>query len=438
MKTYLLFFGKSQDFTTHVFDNNQYIENFDKVIKDFDLLESKTFTVDGIDNKEMLSKYNFKAKDGKKYSLLKLYSFAQAFSGDRISGSIYGVALLSEGNISISKSNLNILNLTKSNFAKLCLNNLKFESSDFYEEANKIWKAVVNHKDGNYLDKIDFANSNISNTNLDTKGFYVNNLFDDASDLNKQMNSASRIYISEDLAHLKRAHDKWGNNFKIYAKTKNGYDIYSEPKPIEPSKPPLSSDDAIQSTPILKAKIQEAKIADLEEQNNQLYEQQLLIKKKNNRIVIQLGVLASLLLVTTISFFFTSNFFSDKKNDPEVNIIGTSLEEPEVVSINKINLDSILDNSASIDSLIAFSEEVKYINSFDVKVNTKDSSKFSKKFKSIQFRSDFLKIDISKLEEIYNTKKNKLKSISFANKRNKIKNKSSQLDTILKNDNIKK
>ena len=78
MKTYLIFFGKSQYFTTHAFDNDDYIDDFNTVIKDFDLLESKIFTVDAIDNKEMLAKYHFSSREGKKYTLLKLYSFAQA------------------------------------------------------------------------------------------------------------------------------------------------------------------------------------------------------------------------------------------------------------------------------------------------------------------------------------------------------------------------
>lgn len=43
MKTYLIFFGKSQSFTFHAFDENGYIENFDEIIKNFDLLESEFF-----------------------------------------------------------------------------------------------------------------------------------------------------------------------------------------------------------------------------------------------------------------------------------------------------------------------------------------------------------------------------------------------------------
>ena len=44
MKTYLFFFGKSQDFTFEVFDEFGKVNDFNKIIKDFDLLESEYFT----------------------------------------------------------------------------------------------------------------------------------------------------------------------------------------------------------------------------------------------------------------------------------------------------------------------------------------------------------------------------------------------------------
>ena len=103
MSTYLIFFGKSQDFTTCYYDRDNPIHDFNSVIKDFDLLESKIFTVDDLKNKEILSRYFFTAQ-GKNYCLLKLYSFAQAYSGNRIAGSIYGVGLLSDKAIIFPKT----------------------------------------------------------------------------------------------------------------------------------------------------------------------------------------------------------------------------------------------------------------------------------------------------------------------------------------------
>ena len=411
MKTYLLFFGKSQYFTTYAFDNNDYIKDFNTVIKDFDLLESKIFTVDGIDNKEMLAKYNFVAKDGKKYALLKLYSFAQAFSGDRIAGSIYGVALLSEMDISLSKINFNILTSAKSNFAKLCLNGLKFKSSDFYDEAEKIWSALINHKEGSYLDKVVYTNRNISNTNLGTKGFFVKSMFEDSLELETQMNTASRIYISEDLAHLKRVHTQRGNEFKIYAKTNNGYEIYQEPKPIEPPRP-ISVVSNNLNTPISEVQKLKHKVSDLEEENEELNKKASYYKKKSKKTVLQFGVVASILFLTTVTFFFTSNFWSDKKVAPKTVPFETTIEKPLPTVGNTINIDDILADTDRMDSLIDFAEASKVVITFEPKISWKDSLKLDKNYKSAQSKSIFLGLDISYLDNQYASKMQILKSIS--------------------------
>jgi hypothetical protein len=419
MKTYLIFFGKSQYFTSHAFDSNDYIQDFNSVIKDFDLLESKLFTVDSIDNKEILAKYNFSSRDGKKYSLLKLYSFAQAFSGDRIAGSIYGVALLSEAELTLSKINLNILSSAKSNFAKLCLNGFKFKSSDFYDEAHAIWNAFKNHDDGNYLDKVTHSNRKVSNTNNISKGFFVKDLFSDAIELDSQMNNTSRIYLSEDLAHLKRSHDKWGNDLKIYAKVNNSYEIYQEPKPIEEPRHnpnPINTSSNTSSEQKLKYKI-----SDLEEENQELVDKIGINKRKHKRSLIQLGALASLFFLTTISFFFKTIFSNDKETDSKIDQVGTVVAATESVNNSSVNIDHILANSNSIDSLISFAKSASYIEDYQPKLNTKDSLKFYKSFNLVQGKSELLKIDIALLEGKFLSKKKILDSISSELQKKKIK-----------------
>ena len=79
---YIIFFGKSQSFEFHAFDENGIINDFDSVIKDFELLESKWFTIDRTDNKPILSRYEFNSNN-QKFCLLKLYGFAQASGGAR-------------------------------------------------------------------------------------------------------------------------------------------------------------------------------------------------------------------------------------------------------------------------------------------------------------------------------------------------------------------
>lgn len=126
MANYLFFFGKSQDFTAYAFDQNDYIADFNSVIKNFDLLESQYFNIDEINNGEIIAKYIFNDANGKRYSLIKLYEFAQALDGNRIAGSSFGVALLSDVNLVIGPENYNILRAAKDNFSKLCIQNSKF------------------------------------------------------------------------------------------------------------------------------------------------------------------------------------------------------------------------------------------------------------------------------------------------------------------------
>lgn len=153
MGMYLVFFGKSQDFTSIYYDRNGWVADFNSIIRDFSLLESRVFTIDDINNKEILSRYFFSAK-GKEYCLMKLYGLGQAMSGARISGSIYGVGLLSDQAIDFSKENLDLLRAAKDNFAKLSLDGIKFNKSDFKCDTDRIWNAIVSSKNGNLLDKV--------------------------------------------------------------------------------------------------------------------------------------------------------------------------------------------------------------------------------------------------------------------------------------------
>jgi hypothetical protein len=407
MKTYLIFFGKSQYFTTHAFDNDDYIDDFNTVIKDFDLLESKIFTVDAIDNKEMFAKYHFSSREGKMYSLIKLYSFAQAYSGDRVAGSIYGVALLSENDIALNKTNFNILSNAKSSFAKLCLNGYKFKSSDFYDEVYKIWGALINHNEGNYLDKVVFSNRKISNINLDVKGFYLKNLFEDSVSLENQMNTASRIYMSEDLEHLKRTNLKWGNDFKIYTKTASGYEIYKEPKPIVVSEPKTST-ISNQNATISEEQKLKIKVSDQEHEILELEESLISEQKKHKKSILYSGVLISILFLTTVTFFFTGDFISSKKDPPNPFPEIDTIESPQPGSVSTISIDAILVNPSNLDSIIAISKDIKFITSFNAKLNYKDSLQLLKKFNAIQSKAVFLKTDVTKIEELYYQKKSEI------------------------------
>lgn len=214
MKTHLIFFGKSQDFKAVYFNSESKTENFDLVIKDFDLLESNIFTIDDINNGEIFSKYFFEYRN-KKYSLLKLYSFAQAANGSRISGSIFGVGLLSEENINLCKSNLKLLKVAKDNFEKLSVSNKKFNKTNFDVDVEKIWKAIINNNGQNLLNHIEYNNypKEINPKSIGVKLDFFTYL----ESVSNQQILFNKVYFSNDLEHLKRTQLKWDKSeFPIF------------------------------------------------------------------------------------------------------------------------------------------------------------------------------------------------------------------------------
>ena len=153
-----------------------YGNNFNKIISDFDLLESVYFSIDDINNKDTLSRYNF-ARAGKQYCLVKLYSFAQAIHGNRIEGSSMGVGILSDYFIDFSEYNLSILRAAKDKFSELSLSGLKFNKPTFSADTDKIWKGLVNSSNGNLISKIDTSRQAKSFENSNQPyGFYLKRL----------------------------------------------------------------------------------------------------------------------------------------------------------------------------------------------------------------------------------------------------------------------
>ncbi len=234
MNTYFLFFGKSQDFTFHAFDKNGLVPDFNVIIKHFDQLESLVFSVDEPDNKDTIAKYVFKTSKGKAYSLLKQYSCAQAFAGDRLSGSTYGVAILSDGDVQLTDYNLRLLKSAKERFATLSLSGLKFNKSDFLEDVKKIWKGISEYTQNNelsYFEKINVSPDIPSLQRNDISAFYVPDLIEGSIEIGCMSTESNKIYITEDFNHLKRAYQKWGEiKFPVFHKVGNAYQQYTDEK----------------------------------------------------------------------------------------------------------------------------------------------------------------------------------------------------------------
>lgn len=249
METYLLFFGKSQDFTFKAYTEAGLVEDFNQVIKNFSLLESDWLNVDEKDNEPMLARYYF-SDSGKQYSLIKLYSFAQALNGDRVAGSIFGVALLSEKNLALSEFNIQFLNEAKEAFAKISLNGRKFNKSNFEPDSSKIWELVQNR---GYFDQITFQKNAIKASNEQKPAlFWVKNLEKDSVDLatGETLDSVSKVYFSEDLAHLKRTVEQHPS-LKFYHQKGNSYVAYEEEvvKPKRPEGAPENNYEKPERTP---------------------------------------------------------------------------------------------------------------------------------------------------------------------------------------------
>jgi hypothetical protein len=301
MKNILIFFGKSQDFTFHAFDDQNYLKDFNSIIKNFNDLESQYFNIDEIENREILAYYNHIEGVGQNYSMLKLYDFAQAVDGNRIAGSSFGVALLSNSKLKLSQNNLNILRVAFDNFNKLSIRNKKFINSDFFNEVSKIWKALVENEKGNIINQFSTVTKDEISINGSSIGVFVDNIEQlihkrGANDL-----PFDKIYFTSDIGHLKRANTKWGNQFKIYQFGEKGLETYSE-KIIKTDKP--ENKDSLKNPGQNLSSLDDLKLKDLKEEVEQLNDiihiKELKIKKLKMMILAMLTIITLLLLISIL------------------------------------------------------------------------------------------------------------------------------------------
>jgi hypothetical protein len=412
MGTYLVFFGKSQDFTIQFYDRNNPIDNFNNVIKDFDLLESKIFTVDDIKNKEILSRYCFTTQ-GKIFCLLKLYSFAQAFSGNRIAGSIYGVALLSDKLIDFTKNNLALLRAAKDNFAKLSLDGAKFNKSNFKENTDRIWKAIITNNNGNLLDSIDTSTLRINNSNGQV-AFFVKSLFEDSIKLNSRISNQDIIYLSEDLEHLKRTQNKWGKDgFPVYWEQNNQYVIYKEPEVPKKQESAFPNTDATRlsgNNDIGKLK---AELEDQKYKNRNLNQDLEKIRYKKKNLTKIIYGLTGLIILLLLYFIFFSNTKKEVVKVPSPTIETT--HSPK----NKTNdtLCVFLSDRLSVENGLSFLNECIFIYSFNVNKSSADSLKFKNTFNAIQTEAKKRNLNIENIEREYTLKISEINRISTKNRK---------------------
>lgn len=213
MTNYLLFFGKSSEFTTYAFNEEGFVPDFDrKVFKDFDLLETRFLVNDQLDNKIALAKYNFDYV-GSKFSMLKIYGCAMAANADRISGSSYGVAFISEQDIYLSKENVNLLNSVRLKFKELVIENNRFIETSFIHYVEQIWSVFVK---ANYFQKIETKGIPFVSPSSSPLPFFVKN-FDELYKIGQeQIKLSSKLYFTTDLGHIQRSIRYSGGEIPIY------------------------------------------------------------------------------------------------------------------------------------------------------------------------------------------------------------------------------
>lgn len=360
---YIVFFGKSQSFEFHAFDEEGIVNDFDTVIKDFELLESKWFTIDSIDNNTILSRYEF-ASNNKKYCLLKLYGFAQASGGVRVEGSTYGIAFLSQEPLLLSVNNVKLLTLLLKYFSDLCLTNSKFKKSDFKEDSYSIWKAFANQIGYSKIEKGKYLSTFDNNIPI---AFLLTD-FEQVPVISESLLSkSSMLYFSTDIDHLKRTRERWDKKFQFYLVNQQGTTLYSDPKVN------ANTDNAKIINPLKDQEISNYDIRLLELEKE-------LINTRNNHKKVNIRHKKFILLISIVTFVFIVLYFSTFFKNEKRNIV---IAQPVVNSNNKINFSKIIADSVMLDTSRSHAA-VEFFNSYLLykKNNLEDSSEKKKKLLS--------------------------------------------------------
>jgi len=393
---YIVFFGKSQDFTSCYYDRNGQVADFNSIIRDFSLLESKVFTVDDIKNKEILSRKFFTVQ-GKGYCLVKLYSLAQAMNGARIAGSIYGVGLISDRAIDFSKENLDLLQAAKDNFAKLSLDGLKFNKSNFKSDTDKIWENLTLGPNGNLLDKVSTFDLVVNGSQGQTV-FFAKNLFEDAIKLNRRILKKDTVYFSEDLEHLKRTQQKWGKDqFPIHHEENGQFVPYKESVRVVPpnTQPTVPGTRPNVSTGGDESKLRSA-LDDAHYANKCLEEDLARLKQKQKRTALMVYGLSGLVFILLLLLFFFEKIFLSE--DPP---------QPAPVAIEN-PIDQIWQDSASRMEMVDFLENISFIYYLDNNGAEVDTTALIEKYQKIAAFSSQFNFDIKNVREKFLEQKEKI------------------------------
>ncbi len=208
---YLVFFGKSEAFDIQAFDFNGYASDFDSNFPDFELLETRFLTTDSAENSEMIGKYVFN-KNGKTWTLLKYYGYAQAHTSSRVEGSTIGVGIIGDCDIKISQFNFELLEALYEAFCNVSLDRKKFKAVNFKDDSIRVFNAFAKKYS---TESFQFADAKSAvGGSID---YIVLKSFSDLDLMTNTNGLGSRVYFSVDAKHVERYYNQYSDGARLFA-----------------------------------------------------------------------------------------------------------------------------------------------------------------------------------------------------------------------------
>jgi hypothetical protein len=298
-----------------------------------------------------------------------------------------------------------LLRVAKDNFAKLSLDGAKFNKSNFSDDTDRIWRAIINSNKGNLLDKV--ITKKIGQFNADGPiAFYVKTLFNDAAKLNDRIARQDIVYFSEDLDHLKRTQAKWGeDNFSIFWEQNTQFVKYKEltiPAPNPQVNNPIPHQkESIENTDTSSLK---SALSDSQYKNNNLLQD---IEKLNGQLKKLKYTVYALSFITLLLLLYT--IFRSTDNDK----IATTTTTQEILPTNEpISINTQASEQNLIDTNRLFINGLQFIYSYDVQNQIKDSNYFYSSFKTLERMATQYHYDLGNTKEAYRIKCSEIRRIS--------------------------
>lgn len=372
MSCYLVFFGKSSEFTSFAFDAGSYLPDFERnVFKDFDQLESRFLINDQIGNSIVLSKSNFNYIN-KSYSMLKMYGCAMANNANRITGSSYGVAIISDLDILVSDYNTNLLLKTITKFNEIAIVNNRFSKTNFLEYAQKLWKVFVAQ---DYFSKIERSSEPYVSLNSNSIPILCDEFIGLEKIAKDQIRNSSKLYFTSDLGHIQRSISNLGSNISIFQVSNGKLIEYREEVVEEIVKPEIKSENDIVSDQSseesivietndnhkieLENKIQEINTLELALLN----ERELVSSLRSRRFLIVFLSLA--LLLSLIAGFFV---FQNKVSKLENQVFNLNSIKKVKKSSSNLNDQIIVPSGIKLDAKSIANPQILSLAEFNSKV----------------------------------------------------------------------